>query len=125
MRRGLQTATGLVLAAGVLTGCGSTTADSDGRHSSRSQSRSTVGITIDRGTVTGGQHRVTVPAGNLIRLSIHADDTGEVHVHSSPEKTIEYHPGTTQAYLGRFTAPRRITVQSGSPAKTVLILDVQ
>jgi hypothetical protein len=107
----------------LLSGCGSTTAKPDG-HSPSSQPV-LVDITIQGNTVTPNGERIDVPLGSLVSLAIHANGTGEIHVHSTPEQEIEYHPGTTRAYLGRFSVPGQVTVESHELDKTVAILVVQ
>lgn len=68
---------------------------------------------------------VNVPLGSQVELDIQADANGEIHVHSRPEQTIDYHAGTTQATLAAFTAPGRVTVEVHTLKKTVVTLRVR
>lgn len=123
MRRLLAVLVVVLGAAALLTGCGADV-------SSPGQATSSSGpilldITVDDGTVKPVDERVDVPLGSLVSMSIHSDEDGRIHIHSTPQQSIEYHPGTTRAYLGRFTVPERVTIDSPRMGKTVAVLVVQ
>jgi hypothetical protein len=102
------------LGALTLTGCGA--------HASSSTPRGTrlVAITVADGRATPSGAVVVVRRGQSVELDIHADDSGSLQVHSTPEKTIEYHAGTTQASLGPLLVPGRIAVRLGTSPVVML-----
>ena len=123
MRRLLAVLVTVLGAAALLTGCGADV--STPSQATTSSGPVLLDITIDDGTVTPTAERVDVPVGSLVSMSIHSDEDGRIHVHSSPQQSIEYHPGTTRAYLGRFSVPERVTIDSPRMGKTVAVLVVQ
>jgi hypothetical protein len=52
-------------------------------------------ITFSGGTVSPNGAEETIDQGTDIELVVEADQPGELHVHSSPEQTLEYGAGTT------------------------------
>jgi hypothetical protein len=123
MRRLLAVLATVVGAAVLLSGCHSSSSTSHG--GSDPSQRVVVDISIQGDTVSPNGERVDVPVGSPVSLAIRADDDGKIHVHSTPEQEIDYHPGTTQAYLGRFTVPGQVAVESHALGKTLVILVVQ
>ncbi|NHC25062.1 hypothetical protein G6553_17995 [Nocardioides sp. IC4_145] len=55
----------------------------------------TVEVTFEGGTVTPNGERVEVAVDEEVELVVQADEGGEIHVHSTPEQTLQYGAGTT------------------------------
>jgi len=51
-----------------------------------------------------------------------ADQPGEIHVHSTPEQEFEYDAGSSTIEMKPIQAPGRVTVESHTLEKTLLIL---
>jgi hypothetical protein len=110
--------------AGVLaltSACGS----SSGAPSAGSTGPKIIDITFSGTSVTPSAEIVQIAVGQDVELDVHADDSGEIHVHSTPAQEVEYHAGTTQHSIGSFTTPGDITVESHTLDKTIVILRVQ
>lgn len=54
-----------------------------------------IDITFEGDTVTPRGAEETVPQGSDVELVVEADKPGELHVHSSPELSLNYGAGTT------------------------------
>lgn len=67
--------------------------------------------------------RVSVSPGQPVELVIVADQPGELHVHSTPEDTIEYSAGTT-SYTLTIDQPGVVDVERHDPEALVLQLEV-
>lgn len=89
MRRTLTVVTTVLVAALFLTACSDDTSSGGGGAST------TVDITIKDGKVTPNGDRVQTEVGEPVTLNIHADVSGEIHVHSSPEQELEFEKGTS------------------------------
>jgi hypothetical protein len=55
----------------------------------------TIEVTFEGGTVTPNGERVEVAVDEEVELVVQADEGGEIHVHSTPEQTLQYGAGTT------------------------------
>jgi hypothetical protein len=102
--RRLRTAVAVLplVAAGALGGCsGGDEVKPNGGGSSAESSTgpTTIDITIKDGTVSPNGTRVEARVGEPVRLHIHADAAGELHVHSTPEQEIEFRAGTSTRRL--------------------------
>ena len=105
----------------VLTACGS-----DGQTPASSQpSPKTIDIKFEGKSVTPNGERVNVAIGQRVKFVVTADAPGEIHVHSSPEKQLEYGTGTTILDLGSFKTAGIIEVESHSLEKTIVQLEVK
>lgn len=67
--------------------------------------------------------RVEVPLGEEITFAIDADEAGELHVHSTPEKDIAYEEGLSSHRL-TFKQPGVVEVESHDPDAVVVQLQV-
>ena len=67
--------------------------------------------------------RVSVEPGEEIELVIKSDEAGELHVHTDPEKTLEYAAGTTTLKL-TIDEPGVVDVERHEPEALVLQLEV-
>lgn len=112
----------LLLGVAALTaGCGSAT---NGSPSADATGTKVIDVTFSGNTVTPNGDRVQVAVGQPVELDIHADASGEIHVHSDPEQHVEYHAGTTQASIGSFNIPGQITIESHALNKVIVVLQV-
>lgn len=74
-----------LLAVMVLAGCGGGTREGlDG---------SVLTITIEGDRVSPSAQQLDASAGEPIRVRIRSDRSGELHVHSAPEQTVEFEAG--------------------------------
>ncbi|MDH2415023.1 hypothetical protein [Nocardioides sp. CER19] len=111
-----------VLAGAVsLTACGS---DDDAAPAS-SQTTKRIDIKFEGNSVSPSGERVDVAIGQPIEFVVTADAPGEVHVHSDPEKELEYEKGTTILDLGPFDKAGIIEVESHHLEKTIVQLEVK
>jgi hypothetical protein len=81
-----------------------------------------IAITFQGEDTTPNGSDVDVKVGQPIELDVTADQPGEIHVHSSPEQEFEYDAGDTTLQLEPIEAPGRVTVESHTLDKTLLIL---
>lgn len=120
MRRAL-TVLVLVLCSGALVACG----DSDSASpSSSATDTKTINVTFDGDTVTPNGDRIQVAVNQPIELVVKADKAGEIHVHSTPEKELEYSAGTTTLPL-TIDKPGIVEVESHALEKTIVQLEVK
>lgn len=101
-------------------GCGSTTDSPSGD----ATGTKVIDVTFNGNSVTPNGDKVQVAVGQPVELDIHADASGEIHVHSDPEQHVDYHAGTTQASLGSFDIPGQITIESHALDKVIVVLQV-
>lgn len=123
MRRALA-ALALVACTTGLAGCGDDDTAS-GKDTTTDLPTKTIEVTIEGEDVTPNGDRVDVEVGQPIELVVTADAEGEIHVHSSPEKELEYGAGTTT--LAPFTIDRAgiVEVESHALEKTIVQLEVK
>jgi hypothetical protein len=111
-----------VLAGAVsLTACGS----DDNAAPASGQSTKRIDIKFEGSNVTPNGERVEVSMGQPVEFVVTADAPGEIHVHSSPEKQLEYEKGTTILKLGSFDKAGIIEVESHALEKTIVQLEVK
>ena len=123
MRRLLAAVAVAVLSLVLLSACGSS--DSSTADGGSSTSPKVITITFKGSSVTPNGERFDVAKGQPIDLKVTADKPGEIHVHSSPEKELEYSAGTTELTVGPFDKPGIIEVESHALEKTIVQLQVQ
>ena len=127
----------LVLAL-ALSGCGSDS--SDGTRTAAAQELSAtpaaqvsaapaadakvIAIKISGDTVEPSGERVDVGANQPIVLQINADKAGELHVHSSPEKHIEFPKGGSEITL-KLAQPGVVDVEDHALEKLIVQLEVR
>ena len=110
-----------VLAGGlVLTACGS-----DEQAPASSDKAKSIAITFEGDTVKPNGERVDVGIGQPVEFVVTADAPGEIHVHSDPEKELEYGTGTTILKLGSFDKAGIIEVESHHLDRTIVQLEVK
>jgi hypothetical protein len=81
-----------------------------------------IAITFTGDDVTPNGSDIDVQVGQPIELDVTADKPGEIHVHSTPEQEFEYDAGHSTIDLKPIQAPGRVTVESHTLEKTLLIL---
>lgn len=101
----------------VLAGCGSDEEPADG-----SDAPSRIELQLDAGE-TPPVERVDVEPGEEVELVVSSDEAGELHVHSSPEQTLEYTAGTTTLTIS-IDQPGVVDVERHEPEALVLQLQV-
>jgi hypothetical protein len=104
-----------------LTACGS----DDEAPTSGDQTTKSIAIKFEGDTVTPNGERVEIAKGQPVEFIVTADAPGEIHVHSDPEKELEYQQGTTILKLGSFDRPGIIEVESHHLEKTIVQLEVK
>jgi hypothetical protein len=73
---------------------------------------------------TPNGERVEVGVGQTLVLELTADESGELHVHSSPEQEIAYDEGTSEHEI-TIDRPGVVEVESHEPDTIVLQLEVR
>ena len=109
---------------GLLTACGSSN-DANTAGDGGSTEAKVINVTFSGDTVTPNGERVDVAVGQKVQFVVKADAAGEIHVHSTPEKELEYNAGTTELTVGPFDKPGIIEVESHALDKTVVQLKIQ
>jgi hypothetical protein len=122
MRRALADLTIVVCATG-LAGCGDD--DPSGSGDGKDLAEKTIKVTIEGDDVTPNGDRVEVKTGQPIELVVQADAAGEIHVHSDPEKELEYAAGTTTLPTFTIDKPGIVEVESHALEKTIVQLEVK
>ncbi len=102
-----------------LTGCGS---DDSTAEPGEGGSPTRVELTFE-GEEAPATERVPVDAGQPVELVVKSDRAGELHVHSSPEQTLEYAAGTTTVTI-TIDRPGVVDVERHDPEALVLQLEV-
>jgi hypothetical protein len=108
----------------------SPTATASASNSSSSASEPTpasglvVDITFEGDSVTPNGERVEAKVGQPITLRVTADEGGALHVHSSPERELEYDAGTTVLTL-TIKRPGVVDVESHDLGVVVLQIEVR
>ena len=82
-------------------------------------------VTIEGESVSPNGERVEVAVGQDVELEVTADASGEIHVHSSPEQSLEYEPGTQTLTIEGIDKPGIVEVESHEPAKVIVQLEVR
>lgn len=109
---------------GLLTACGSSN-DTNTADNGASTEAKVINVTFSGDTVTPNGERVDVTVGQKVQFVVKADAAGEIHVHSNPEKELEYNAGTTELTIGPFDKPGIIEVESHALDKTIVQLKIQ
>jgi hypothetical protein len=120
MRRLVAILAALLGMAGLLAGCGGSSSGS-----STASKTKVIHITFSGSSVTPNGARVDVKVGQKVEFVVKADTAGQIHVHSSPEKQLDYNAGTTEIQVGSFAQPGLIEVESHALDKTIVQLQVQ
>ena len=120
MRRTAAVLTVLLCALPVLAGCGD---DTEAPPASSDDSPTTINLEFSGGSVTPKGKRVEVKAGEPVQLVVKADEPGELHVHSTPEKELPYGEGTTTLTL-KIDQPGVVDVESHDLDVIVVQLEV-
>lgn len=124
MRRLVAILAALLGLAALLAGCGSSSSGSASGSTSASKTK-VIDITFNGSSVTPNGERVKVGVGQKVEFLVKADAAGQIHVHSSPEKMLDYNAGTTEIQVGSFDQPGLIEVESHALNKTIVQLQVQ
>ena len=104
----------LILAVGVLAGCGGGTTAGD----------ATLKVVLQGGKITDPNQAITVGVGKTLTLDITADAGGSLHVHSSPEQHIDFAAGHTVKKLV-FKVPGVIAIEDHATEQLVAQVKVQ
>jgi hypothetical protein len=120
-RRALAALTLVACTAG-LTACGN---DDDSSSDGKDLPTKTIDVTISGDSVTPNGDRVDVKVNQPIELVVKADTEGEIHVHSDPEKELEYSAGTTTLPAFTIDKPGIVVVESHALEKTIVQLEVK
>jgi hypothetical protein len=120
MRRLVAILVALLGMAGLLAGCGGSSSGS-----TTASKTKIIHITFNGSSVTPNGERVGVKVGQKVEFIVKADAAGQIHVHSSPEKQLDYNAGTTEIQVGSFAQPGLIEVESHALDKTIVQLQVQ
>jgi hypothetical protein len=126
-----------VLSALALTGCsteesaggsgasgGSGESAGSGGGGSASTDPVTVEVTIEGDRVEPAGDRVDVAPGQPVEFVVDADAAGEMHVHSTPEQTIEFGAGTSE-HTVTVDRPGVVEVELHDPELVVVQLEVR
>lgn len=108
----------------LLTACGSSNGSNDTGDGSTTKPL-VIDVTFAGNSVTPNGERVDVAVGQKVQFVVKADASGEIHVHSTPEKELEYNAGTTELTVGPFDTPGLIEVESHALDKTIVQLQVK
>lgn len=119
MRRTFIAAVAMLLAALSLSACSN---DSGGSGSGSGGSTS-IDITIKGGKVTPNGDRVKAKVGQPITLNIDADQSGEIHVHSTPEQEIPFEAGKSTKKL-TIKKPGIVDVEDHALDQVIVQLEV-
>jgi len=103
-----------------LAGCGSEDPVTDPASSSSSPDRIEL---VFEGEDPPTTERVPVEVGRPVEIVVKSDRAGELHVHSDPEKTLEYAAGTTTLTV-TIDRPGVVDVERHEPEALVLQLEV-
>lgn len=112
-------ATGLV-ATLALTGCSQENDSTD----ANSQDPVVVEVTVKDGTVSPNGDRVKAGLGQPITFRIDADAPGELHVHSTPDRSIEFEAGQSEDTF-TLDKPGVVEVELHEPPVVVVQLQIQ
>ncbi|MFN8194408.1 MAG: hypothetical protein U0R80_09010 [Nocardioidaceae bacterium] len=80
-------------------------------------------VSVENGAVTPNGERVEVSTGQEVEFDITADAPGELHVHSSPEQSIDFDEGETSETI-TIDTPGTVDVELHEPALIVVQLQV-
>ncbi len=123
MRRLAAALASTLLAATLLTSCGSSDSSSGG--ASGTEQTKVIDVTFDGDTTNPNGELIKVAVGQKIELDVTADAPGEIHVHSTPEQEFEYKAGDSTIEVDPITAPGRVVVESHTLEKTLFTLQAQ
>src|SRR4051794_37545585 len=118
MRKLFVIAVALAAALPALTSC------SGASGSGGSGGTTSIHITIKDGKVTPHGDRVRAKVGKPITLHIDADESGEIHVHSTPEQHIDFEKGTSTKKL-TIKQPGIVDVEDHALDKVIVQLQVE
>jgi hypothetical protein len=108
-----------VVAALGLTGCGS-----NAKTPTSTSSAQKLAITIKGSSITPTKKRIPVKLNQPLTITITADRSGELHVHSSPEQHIEFTSGTTVKKI-TFKVPGLIELEEHKTNTLIAQLEVR
>lgn len=83
-----------------------------------------VDVTIKNGEIDPAGDRVEATAGEPITFVIQSDAPGELHVHSTPEHSIDIEPGTTRESI-TIDQPGIVEAELHDPEVVVVQLEVR
>ena len=90
---------------GLPTACGSSNDSNSAANAAGDTKPKVIDVTFSGDTVSPNGERVPVAIGQKVEFVVKADASGEMHVHSAPEKELEYNAGTTELTVGPFDKP--------------------
>jgi hypothetical protein len=136
-RRLLVAASGALLAL-TLTGCGGSSADTPGKGAdveltatpiaqvtgTPAADAKVIAVTVGKDSVTPSGTQVQVKRNQPVVFQINATEAGELHVHSSPAKAIQYPAGKSQVQI-TIDKPGVIEAEIENLGKLVVQLEVR
>jgi hypothetical protein len=82
-----------------------------------------VAITVGRTSVSPVGGKASVKPGQPVVLRIHADQAGELHVHSSPEQHVDFPAGDSEITLS-FKTPGLIAIEDHALNQLIVQVEV-
>lgn len=82
-------------------------------------------VSVEGDSLSPNGERVEVSVGQDIELDITADAPGEIHVHSNPERTLEYGEGESTVTIPGIDTPSTVEVESHDLDKVIVQLEVR
>lgn len=121
-----------------LTGCGGSSDEPSGSHGDVELSATpiakvtgappsdakVIGVTVTADSVSPSGTRIEVKRGQPVVFEIDATEEGELHVHSSPAKAIEYPAGKSQVQI-TIDQPGLVEAEIENLGKLVVQLEVK
>ncbi|MER6969922.1 hypothetical protein ABT304_02580 [Nocardioides sp. NPDC000445] len=81
-------------------------------------------VTIDGEEVSPNAEEIELSTGEKLAVEIDSDRAGELHVHSTPEQSIEYAEGTTNSEIVVST-PGTVEVEDHDTGAVVALIEVR
>lgn len=84
-----------------------------------------IAVTIDGDDITPNGERVDVARGQAIEFEVTANGSGQIHVHSDPEQSFDYEPGSSTFQLTPIDLPGVVEVEEEDLGKVIVQLEVR
>lgn len=123
MRRTLVSAMLLAVVLPLASACGDDEAAPTGQ-AGQPQPK-TIEVTFSGSSVTPNGERVELAQGQDVEFVVKSDKAGELHVHTSPEKSLAYSAGTTTIQLPLDEPPGVVEVESHDLDQVVVQLEIR
>lgn len=113
----------LLLTASALSACSSETPNAE-VPAVGTEGPLTIEVSIEGDSVQPNGDRVSVSAGQTIEFDVTSDRAAALHVHSTPEQTLDFGVGTTQLSL-TLEQPGVVEVETSDTDTVVVQLEVE